>query len=296
MPIDLVRRVAEQCHELDVSQILLSGGEAMQHPEWPQIGRIFRDAGVRVMLLTNGLLLRKQAVQLAENIDEVIVSLDGGTARTYERIRGVDAFDLLLEGIDAVHAQGLPVTIRTTVQRANYHEIATIVRIAQQHAVETVSFLAVDVANPFAFGDRTDRQLSDDALDRTEIETLSRIIDAMEHEFADLFASGRIAESPTKLRRILVQYFLSLQGEAPPTRPACNAPRLSAVIGVDGSIQPCYFLPTIGRLTPDAASIGDVINAPAAQALRRAIRSGQRSECENCVCPLHKSARALMRM
>ena len=59
------------------------------------------------------------------------MSLDGGTAATYDAIRGVDAFDLLLEGVRAVRAGGVPVTTRTTVQQANYREIPLIIEAAK---------------------------------------------------------------------------------------------------------------------------------------------------------------------
>src|SRR5690349_9234626 len=104
MRMELVESVAGTFRELGVRWVLLSGGEAMQHPQWPEIARRFKDEGAHVMLLTNGLLLRKQASDVLANVDEVIVSLDGGTAETYEAIRGVDAFDLVMDGIRAVRA------------------------------------------------------------------------------------------------------------------------------------------------------------------------------------------------
>jgi len=106
------------------------------------------------MLLTNGLLLRKQAREVIDSVDEVIVSLDGGTAATYEAIRGVDGFDLILEGIRDIRAGGIPVTTRTTVQRANFREIPQIITAAKNVDVNHISFLTVDVSNEFAFGPR----------------------------------------------------------------------------------------------------------------------------------------------
>src|SRR5262245_57726017 len=78
MRMALVESIAVVCRELDVRWISLSGGEAMQHPNWPEIAQRFRAEGVHVMLLTNGLLLRKQAQAVIDSVDEVIVSLDGG--------------------------------------------------------------------------------------------------------------------------------------------------------------------------------------------------------------------------
>lgn len=314
MPMPMIETIASECEALGVRWILLSGGEAMQHPEWPAIGRRFREAGVHVMLLTNGLLLRKQADDLPGSVDEVIVSLDGGTAATYDAIRGVDAFDLVLDGMRAVKAHNLPLTTRTTVQRANYREIPQIIDAGLNTGADLISFLAVDVANPFAFGDRymdSDRyqhdgaiplhdagaSLDPSALTPDDLPVLEQIMDDIETRYADAFAAGRIAESPAKLRRTLVDYFRTVAGDesAGFQPPRCNAPHFSTVIEVDGRLRPCYFLPEYGKLKP-GDRLAESINGDVARDLRRAYRTGQRAECQRCVCPLYKGPRSLLQM
>lgn len=295
MPLALVDSLVEACHELGVKHVLLSGGESMQHPEWATIAAKFREVGVRVMLLTNGLLVRKQIEQVAGHVDELIVSLDGGTAATYEAIRGVDAFDLVLEGIDLARKANLPVTTRTTVQQMNFRELPQIVEVALTHDVNLVSFLAMDMGNPFAFGERTTESVVG-ALSREEVNELEAILEEMQVSHTSAFDTGLIAESSEKLKRILVQYFRALNGDLDFPRPQCNAPHFSTVIEWDGRLRPCYFLPTYGRLQPEGDSLQQAINWEAAQDLRRAYRMGQREECAWCVCPLYKSARNLVRM
>ena len=310
MELALIENIASECKPLGVQWILLSGGEAMQHPQWPQIAHRFRAEGVHVMLLTNGLLLRKQAAEVIDSVDEVIVSLDGGTAATYEAIRGVDGFDLILGGIRDIRAGGIPVTTRTTVQRANYREIPQIITAAKSIDVNHISFLTVDVSNEFAFGPRfqadTTLQIATmgpgappehgpeaSALTADNIVELADILDDVETTYAEDFASGRLVESPEKLRRMLI-YFNAVNGDEDFDPPRCNAPHTSTVIEVDGSLRPCYFLPTYGRLASN--KLREAINQEPAQALRRAYRSGQRAECERCVCPLYKGPRALLQM
>lgn len=305
--MELVENLAGAFRDLQVRWVLLSGGEAMQHPQWHEIGQRFRAEGAHVMLLTNGLLLRKQADLVAHSVDEVIVSLDGGTAATYNAIRGVDAFDLVLDGIRAVRRHGLPVTTRTTVQHANFREIPQIIDAGKAADVNALSFLAVDVSNEYAFGPRfvNDPSLKvaanghtpqSSALTPDDVQELSAILDDLEVRYAADFASGRIAESPAKLRRILVQYFGGILGQNDFPRPRCNAPHFSTVIEVDGTLRPCYFLPSYGRLKPHGEPIQQAVNSDAAQSLRQAYRTGQRPECERCVCPLYKGPRALIGM
>ena len=64
MPMQLVDSIVDTVNELGIRWVLLSGGEAMQHPQWAEISQKFRAQGVHVMLLTNGLLLKKQQAML----------------------------------------------------------------------------------------------------------------------------------------------------------------------------------------------------------------------------------------
>lgn len=303
MARSLVEDLASAFPELGVRWVLLSGGEAMQHPDWPWIARRLQAAGAHVMLLTNGLLLRKQAAEVTSSVDEVIVSLDGGTRETYRAIRGVDAFDLVLDGIRTVHDMGVPVTTRTTIQRANYAEMAQIIDAARSAGADKISFLSVDVSSQEAFGPRftADPELrlesgggpQGTALNAAEVERLAEVVEQVITAYGDAFARGLIAEPPDKLRR-MVAYFRALAGEGAFPRLRCNAPHTSVVIEVDGTLRPCYFLPTFGRL--DGQALGAAINARGAQALRQAYRTGQRPECERCVCPLYLGPRSLLRM
>lgn len=299
MSLDLVDELVEQAQKLKTRWVLLSGGEAMQHPAWDKIAQRFRSAGIRTMLLTNGLLIKKQIDRFAGTVDDLIVSLDGGTAETYEAIRGVDAFELVLDGIRLAKAEGLAVTTRTTIQRQNYREMPQMIRSALNAGADSVSFLAIDVSNPFAFGERFDDSIpvadTTLALTHDDVTELSAIIDRLEVDFAEEFANKQIAESPAKLRRILVSYFRALLGEETFPPPRCNAPHFSTVIEVDGTLRPCYFLPAYGRLRRDD-DLATMVNNDQARTLRADYASGQRPECAQCVCPLYKSPRSLLEM
>src|ERR1039458_6955017 len=82
MSMALAEKLASEFRMLGMRRVILSGGEAMQHPDWPRIAHLFHMAGATVELLTNGLLVNKQAQDVIENIDQLIVSLDGGVPET----------------------------------------------------------------------------------------------------------------------------------------------------------------------------------------------------------------------
>lgn len=305
MDMGLVEELAAAFPTLGVRQVVLSGGEAMQHPRWPEIAQKFRAAGATVMLLTNGLLLKRQSAQVIDSVDALTVSLDGGTAETYHAIRGVDALGVILEGIVEIARAGVPITTRTTVQRRNFREMPLIVDVAKGAGVGHVSFLGVDVSNAEAFGPRFQQDAAipmhaslasppSPALSTDDLPAFAAVLADLERTHAADFASGLIAESPAKLRR-LHTYFAALNGLAAFSAPRCNAPHLSSVIEVDGGMRPCFFLPTVGRIATHADGLGGVINNAEAIDMRRQYRSGERPECERCVCPLYRGPRALLR-
>ncbi|MEO8018090.1 MAG: radical SAM/SPASM domain-containing protein [Pseudomonadota bacterium] len=262
---------------------LLSGGEPLLNRQWREIADALRARDISLWLLTSGLSLAKHAHDAARVFEAITVSLDGTTPSTYEAIRGLDAFDKVCAGVRAATAEGVRVGLRVTVQRANYRELPRFVSLARELGANQVSFLAVDVSNPHAFG-RNQAFADNLALAGEDLQGFAGVLDDMENEFAAEFASGFIAESPSKLRR-LQGYFAALrgQGEFPSVR--CNAPEFSAVIGVDGRVSPCFFIPgpapSAGRF-----DLGATLESQAMQDLRADIRAGRRRECERCVCTL----------
>jgi MoaA/NifB/PqqE/SkfB family radical SAM enzyme len=302
MPLPLAERLASEFRTLGVRRVILSGGEVTQHPEWPRIAKLFRTAGAKVELLTNGLLLNKQAQAVIESVDQLVISLDGGSAETYKAIRGVDGFNIILAGIRKCADAGIPVTTRTTVQRGNYRELPQIVAAARDAGVSKVSFLSVDVSSTQAFGPRFGDNPDDipllphapdsPALTADDLPEFAAVLDRLERDHAADFASGLMAESPAKLRR-LYDYFATLNGQGAFPAPRCNAPHLSAVVEVDGSLRPCFFLPRVGKLGD--GTLLEALNAPPAVKMRTAYRTGQRSECARCVCSLYQGPRTLLR-
>jgi MoaA/NifB/PqqE/SkfB family radical SAM enzyme len=290
MDLATVARLLPSFAQLHTQMVLLSGGEPLLNPEWAAIAELLRKNGLKVWLLTSGLALAKHARRAAELFDTITVSLDGADPETYAAIRGLDAFHKVCEGIQAAAAYGARPGIRVTLQRGNFRRLPAFVDLAKNLGARQVSFLAVDVANPHAFG-RTDHFVSDLALRPEDLPQLERILDSLEQDHREDFRSGFIAESPQKLRRIL-QYFAAIRGFGPYPPVRCNAPEFSAVIGATGRVQPCFFIsgPADAQILETGAGQGGdlagVLNSGGMSALRTAIRDGRRAECKTCVCSM----------
>jgi MoaA/NifB/PqqE/SkfB family radical SAM enzyme len=294
MTFSAVQRLMPNLARLDTRVVLLSGGEPLLNPEWERIAHSLRDMGLKVWLLTSGLSLAKHAPRAAEIFDAITVSLDGTDRQTYQAIRGLDAFDKVCEGIRAVAAHGVAPGVRVTLQRANFRQLPAFVSLAKEIGARQISFLAVDVANPHAFG-RTEGFINDLALRPEELPALEEVLGVLQSEFAADFRSGFIAESPAKLRRIL-QYFSAIHGKAPYPLVRCNAPEFSAVVGATGRVQPCFFIsgpPDASRLRGDGMAPEDFstsLNGEPMRALRASIGAGERAECKTCVCSMWRNS------
>lgn len=290
MTLESVARLLPSFERLETQTVLLSGGEPLLNPEWASIARLLRANGLKLWLLTSGLSLAKHASQAVQYFENITVSLDGTDSATYLAIRGVNAFDKVCEGIRKAADCGVAPGIRVTLQRGNFRQLPAFVDLAKTLGAGSVSFLAVDIANPHAFG-RTESFQDDLALRGDDLAVFDSLLTHLERDRPEDFRSGFIAESPQKLRRIL-QYFAAIQHQSayPPVR--CNAPEFSAVIGATGQVQPCFFIsgPPDARL-PGAGSdskydFAGALNSDRMAALREDIRSGNRSECKTCVCSM----------
>ena len=281
--IDSVARLLPDLAHLGTRLVLLSGGEPLIHPQWAEIAQLFRDQGLDLWLLTSGLSLAKHAARVATLFQRVTVSLDGTDPEMYAAIRGLDAFAKVCEGIRAATDAGVRVGVRVTVQRRNYRHMAGFVELAHACRASEISFLAADVSNDHAFG-RTGAVSDEIALRPEDLAVFADTLEALERDRAADFASGFIAETPAKLRR-LHQYYAALRGAGrfPPTR--CNAPEFSAVVDAGGRIQPCFFIQGPAAQDP-RMRLDDLLNDEPMRRLRAHIRSGQRPECVRCVCSM----------
>jgi Fe-coproporphyrin III synthase len=273
---------------LEVRWVVLSGGEPQLHSDISAVIALFRANGLRVTLLTAGLLLEAHAAQVADLVDDVIVSLDG-PPEIHNRIRRVPrAFELLAKGVEALRNRrpGMLVSGRSTVQKANFRCLRQTVQTAKQTGLSSISFLAVDLHTE-AFnrmGSWPAARRSAVALDSEEADELDQEITLLIEENSEDIANGYIAESAEKLRRIALHFRAYLRQSAP-VAPRCNAPWVSAVIESDGTVRPCFFHRSLGNI--HRAPLLEILNGPEALEFRRGLDIPNNPVCQRCVCSLY---------
>lgn len=273
---------------LGVKWVVLTGGEPLLNRDFSGICNFFRQEGIRLTLLTSGLLLRRVAQDVAANIDDVIVSLDGPEP-IHDKIRGVaGAFKAITEGIKALRnlRPAILINARCTIQKANHSALNQTVLASKEIGLNSISFLAADLTSE-AFNRLpvwpANRQ-SAAALNEQELRIFENELELLIREHSADFLSGYIVESPAKLRRI-VHHFRVHLGMASPDAPICNAPFVSAVIEADGTVRPCFFHRAIGDLRH--ALLEDIVNGPEALTFRNTLHIPDDPICRKCVCSLN---------
>ncbi len=283
-----LERHRDSLRTLATRQVVLSGGESLLNRDLPDICAFFRSLNIRITLLTTGLLLHKRAALVAAAIDEIIISIDG-PVEIHNAIRSIPrAFETIARGIQTVRTlnPAMPIACRTTVQKQNHAHLRATVEAAHALALDSISFLPADISSG-AFnreqGWSPNRQ-SEIALDPSELATLESEVEFLIATHADDLRTRFIAESPAKLRRIPTRFREFLEG-TPPRAPRCNAPWVSTVMEVDGTLRPCFFHPPVA--TTSHSTLEEAINSQTAQAFRSRLEVATDPTCQRCVCSLN---------
>jgi Fe-coproporphyrin III synthase len=281
---DLERHL-EDIDRLSVEWIVLSGGEPLMHSDLFRFCDPLRRRGLRITLLSTGLLLERHARAIVDCMSDVIVSLDGPPP-IHDRIRRLPgAFAQLLRGVDAIlaHRPDYSISARSTVQRLNCGSLCETARFAKQARLKSISFLAADLTSEAFNHPRgwTEDQQERVALSEHQIPVLEHQIDELTAEWGN---TGFVLENREKLLR-LAHHFAAHLGLVEAVAPPCNAPWVSAVVETDGTVRPCFFHRPLGHL--NGGSLLAVLNGPQAVAFRTSLNVKTNTVCRRCVCSLN---------
>jgi Fe-coproporphyrin III synthase len=277
---------------LHVQRVMLTGGEPLLHRNLWTLCDMLRAEGIKLTLVTTGLLIGRHVDDLAARIDELVISIDGppDVHDAVRRVRG--GFDRLERGLGLLrnHRPRPRLVARSVVQRANHARLAETVTATRAAGADCLSFLAADLSSP-AFNRPTpwspDRQ-AEISLSGDQVLALAAAIGEVEERCRAALDQRFIVGGLRALWRIY-DYYSALAGSRNLPRVACNAPWTSAVMEPGGVVRPCFFHP------PYAVSsdlpLDQAINAPAAVAFRRKLDVGRDETCKRCVCTLLVVAR-----
>jgi MoaA/NifB/PqqE/SkfB family radical SAM enzyme len=232
-----LRCIVEPFPRLD--RVLLHGiGEPLLNPELVQMIRYLKERGATVLFNSDsiGLTEKKRRGLIESGLDELRVSMDAAAPETYRAIRGVAAFDGVVENVTALSdlkkalAVAAPkVSLWFTVMKRNVRELPDLVRLAGKVGATAVNvqrlvYYGKGLAMPeqSLFGALT--ALENDML--AEATRLAVELDLM------LSASGNVTPEAS----------LTLEERERPWA-GCQRPWTLSYVTANGNVLPCCISP-----------------------------------------------------
>jgi len=141
---DLFALALDQGLPLGLSQVKLTGGEPLLHPDFGKIVKLIKEKGLGLSIETNGILLTKSLARFLKEESSLLhisVSLDGATPETHDPFRGVKgSFEQAVQGVrHLVDADYSPQIIMSIHQR-NIDEMEALVHLAEEIGAGSVKF------------------------------------------------------------------------------------------------------------------------------------------------------------
>lgn len=100
MDLELFKRLLNDVVEAGISKIVFSGwGEPFTNPHIGQMIKLCKDLNLKVAVNTNGTLIEKFFDLVVEHVDELFLSLDAATIKTYSYVRRSAVFNEVIQSI-----------------------------------------------------------------------------------------------------------------------------------------------------------------------------------------------------
>lgn len=263
-----VKSLIDEIINIGVSKVTILGGEPLIRPDIFEILSYLEDRGLECGIVTNGLLLSELNIQrlLELNSRMISVSLDGGSARVNDSIRGSGSFQRTIDGIIRVIQAGIRVNIITTVSRMNYRDIENICALGEYLGVDHVTFSRL-----FPYGRAADSS-SEFLLTPFEMRSVYRGLIKLKKKYSD-FVGVSIPQCNFMKTKTMPDS-------------SCGAGRTTFSIDAEGGILPCSFLPMLRCGSIQDSSLSEIwCESLMLQEFRRKTLPKTRGigyQCESC--------------
>lgn len=278
---------------LTVQRVTLTGGEVFTRPDfWELVDGIVANR-MRYSILSNGTLVDEEVLARFQvgkrrlRLSSIQVSIDGSTAEIHNQSRPA-SFDRALRGLRLLKAAGFPVTVRTTINRHNLHELENVARLL----LEDVGLPSFSTNDAMPMGAGCDNQ-GDITLTAAEKLEAIRIMGRLQARYP-----GRLQANagPQARLRMYAEMDHARRTDEKTTRwqmgylTACGCIFNKLDILHDGTIVPCHVLHRLhlGHIATD--SLEEIWRThPILQALRarRAIPMTEVAGCQGCEWTLY---------
>lgn len=131
--------IMQQAIDKGMVNAMLTGGEAMTHPDFWEIYEYLIRKGVLVRIKTNGLLLNEETIKrlIVMKPTCIDISLYGCNSESYLAVTGHDVYETVIANIHAAKAAGLAIRLMVTPSRYMQPWVEDIMQLAKSLDVHT---------------------------------------------------------------------------------------------------------------------------------------------------------------
>lgn len=229
-----IKTIFTDLYQDGLRYILLQGGEPTLRKDLPEVLRDLYEIGYDLTLITNGTRMKPELIACAKAVSASIsISLDTLNRERYQRIRGADQLNMVLNGIDRLHDYPHSKYITCIVSELNRDDAMEVVRFARERGfIPVVGAYHWDIER---YG-KVDKEL------QYQKQVAAKVFEEVLQ--SDLVPRGYF-------RRYLKDNINWLND-----RPleACDAGRYSIAIDSSGNVAPCLALKHAGNLLKSSLS------------------------------------------
>ncbi len=248
---DLIR----QASDMGAFMYNVWGTEPLLRKDLPELLAYAKENSMQVSLITNGTLLEERLDEISPYLDYLVVSVDG-IGETYRKIRGVDAYEKVVQGIKSSATAGIKTAVNCVLCRHNLGEVEDMILLS--HRLGTT--LTFEPVHPIP---------EVPGYEEIKVAGLREYGEAVDKIHAFKKKSYRIGNSFTYLR--LMKRFTPGQNDY-----NCRVGRFLLILEPDGRVNvPCSKYGCVG--TAKEVTLEEVWTSPFAEANRE--RSVGCSEC-----------------
>jgi radical SAM protein with 4Fe4S-binding SPASM domain len=138
-----VIRLIDAMAALGATEITLTGGEPLTHPDWAALldYACARPGIEEVCLQTNAILIGPAEAQILSNLDDtrlvIQISLEGASDPAHDRVRGKGSFDQTMRGLQRLVARGLAggICVTFTEMAHNFDAIPELMALIEKMGI-----------------------------------------------------------------------------------------------------------------------------------------------------------------
>ncbi|MGA2781894.1 MAG: radical SAM protein [Smithella sp.] len=132
LTFDEIRRIVDDARAMGCRSWIISGGEPLLRPDFPEIFDYLTRKAVSYSINTNGTLITPEIARWLTCKGTKMISLYGATAEVYDNVtRNPGGFEKVMRGFEYLKEAGASFIVQLVPMRSNYHQWKDMIALAQ---------------------------------------------------------------------------------------------------------------------------------------------------------------------